>query len=181
MSTGNHQEITHVLQADQRTGGGSTLRQSTDRNSQSCSLNIISLKCWGIKRKINYPEFQELIQEHDILSFQETNTDDVDEINSESFKTMMTSRIIYGRVNSGEIILAFRQDLSESISVRSTGSKTVLWSKFQKSLLIYRKKLFIGIVYIPPKNSKYICRDSCSMIELEMQELSADDKNVILR
>lgn len=94
---------------------------------------------------------------------------------------MMTSRIIYGRVNSGEIIRAFKQDLSESISVHSTGSKTVLWSKFQKSLLIYRKKLFIGIVYIPPKNSKYICRDSCSMIELEMQELSADDKNGILR
>lgn len=93
----------------------------------------------------------------------------------------MKSRIIYGRVNSGEIILAFRQDLSESITVHSTGSKAVLWSKFQKSLLIYRNFFLIGIVYIPPKNSKYICRDSCSMIELEMQELLADDKHVILK
>lgn len=115
-----------------------------------------------------------------ILSFQETNTDDVDEINGETFKTIMKSRIIYGRVNSGEIILAFRQDLSESITVHSTGSKAVLWSKFQKSLLIYRNFFLIGIVYIHPKNSKYICRDSCSMIELEMQELLADDKHVIL-
>lgn len=37
----------------------------------------------------------------------------------------------------------------------------------------------VGKEYIPPENSRDRCRDLYSVIKLEMQELSADDKHVI--
>lgn len=114
------------------------------------------------------------------MCFQETKTDDLDEINIEGFEIIMKNRFKYGRVDSGGIILAFRQNLSEFITTHATDSKTVLWFEISKRFTNLEKNLLVGIVYISPENSKYSCRDSFSMIELEMQELSADDKQVIL-
>lgn len=68
-----------------------------------------------------------------ILCFQETKTDDLDEIYIEGFEIIMKNRIKYGRVNSGGIKLAFRRNLSEFITDHATGSKTVLWFEISKT------------------------------------------------
>ena len=43
-------------------------------------INLLYTNCCGLKNKLCYPEFQELIQKHDILCFVETKTDDLDEL-----------------------------------------------------------------------------------------------------
>jgi hypothetical protein len=50
--------------------------------------------CCGIKSRLQYPEFQNMIRNHDILCFVETKTDDLDVINFPGFKFIMkTERI----------------------------------------------------------------------------------------
>lgn len=80
-----------------------------------------------------------------ILCFQETKTDDLEEINNDGFEIIMKNRIKYGRVNSGGIKLAFRHNLSEFITVHATGSKTVLWFKISKTFTKLEKNLLVGI------------------------------------
>lgn len=134
-----------------------------------CDLKILSLNCCGIKKKLNYSEFQELVNEHDIVCLQETKTDDLDVIEIDGYKIEMKNRVKYGRVNSGGIILAYKQELSEFINIHETESKAVLWFEISKKLTYFEKNLLIGIVYVPPENSKYSNGDSFNMIELEMQ------------
>lgn len=90
------------------------------------------------------------------MCFQKTKTDDLDDINIEGFEIIMKNRIKYGRVNSGGIMLAFRQNLSEFITVHVADSKTVLWFEISKTFTNLEKNLFVGI-YIPPENSRYNC------------------------
>lgn len=129
-----------------------------------CDLKILSLNCCGVKKKLNYSEFQELVKEQDIVCLQETKTDDLDVIEIDGYEIKMKNRVKYGRVNSGGIILAYKQELSEFINIHETESKAVLWFEISKQLTNYEKNLLIGIVYLPPENSKYSKRDSLNMI-----------------
>lgn len=58
-----------------------------------CDLKILSLNCCGIKKKLNYSEFQELVNEHDIVCLQETKTDDLDVIEIDGYKIEMKNRV----------------------------------------------------------------------------------------
>ena len=44
------------------------------------SLNMLSLNCCGIKKRLQYPEFENLVRNHDITCIVESKTDDRDEI-----------------------------------------------------------------------------------------------------
>ena len=44
------------------------------------SLNMLSLNCCGIKKRLQYPELENLVRNHDITCIVESKTDDRDEI-----------------------------------------------------------------------------------------------------
>ena len=48
-------------------------------------INILTINVCGLKRRIHYPEFLELVNDYDILCFVETKTGDVDEIDLPGF------------------------------------------------------------------------------------------------
>ena len=57
-----------------------TINRSVNDSNNNC-INLLSLNCCGIKSRLQYPEFQNMIRNHDILCFVETKTDDLDVIN----------------------------------------------------------------------------------------------------
>jgi exonuclease III len=142
-------------------------------------LKILSLNCCALKKRVNYPEFKDLIKRHDILCFQETKTDDIDVLEIDGYEIKMKNRVKYGRVNSGGITLVYKRELNEFINIHETECKFVLWFEISKQITGYDKKSFIRAVYIPPENSKYSRIDAFSLIELEMKELNHDEKHVI--
>ena len=143
-------------------------------------ISILSLNCCGIKRRLQYDEFRELITCHDILCFQETKTDDIDVLELENYEFVMKNRKKYGRVNSGGIVLAFRNYLKEHITIHETECKSVLWFELSKNVTNFDNNLIVGIIYIPPENSKYSSRELFTNIEMEMHELVKNGKHVIL-
>ena len=76
-------------------------------------MNILSLNCCGLKKRLNYPEFQDLVKKNDIVCLQETKTDDLDVIEINGFEIKMKNRAKYCRLNPGGIILAYKKELSE--------------------------------------------------------------------
>ena len=57
-------------------------------NSNDNSLQIVCLNCCGIKTRLHYPEFRNLIQRYDIVCFVETKTDDIDIITLQVFTSL---------------------------------------------------------------------------------------------
>ena len=54
-------------------------------NKNMGPINFLSINVCGLKSKFNIPEFTELINSYDIIGFQETKLDDVDEINIDGY------------------------------------------------------------------------------------------------
>ena len=50
------------------------------------------LNCCGIKSRLNYPEFGNMIKKHDIICLVETKTDDIDKIDFPDYKFYMKNR-----------------------------------------------------------------------------------------
>ena len=71
---------------------------SNTEDSLSCTiknernLNVLSLNCCGVKLRLQYPEFCELIKKNDIVCLQETKTDDIDKIDLEGYTFKMKNR-----------------------------------------------------------------------------------------
>ncbi|CAC5420220.1 unnamed protein product [Mytilus coruscus] len=71
-------------------------------------INIITLNVCGLKRRIQYPEFLELINEFSILCFVETKTDNLDVIDLPGYKFVMKIDLIFNRVKLGGIVLGLK-------------------------------------------------------------------------
>jgi hypothetical protein len=61
-------------------------------NSNDNLLRIVCLNCCGIKTRLLYPEFRNLIQSYEIICFVETKTDNIDIIILPGYKFVLKSR-----------------------------------------------------------------------------------------
>jgi exonuclease III len=60
-------------------------------------VKLLMINVCGLVKRIQYPEFMELIEGYDILCFVETKTDDADEINLPGFilHSVFTTLFLY--------------------------------------------------------------------------------------
>ena len=65
----------------------------------------------GIKRRLFYPEFRELVDKYDIFCALETKHDDMDEISLEGYKFIHQTRKQKFLRKSGGIVVFVRNDL----------------------------------------------------------------------
>ena len=107
-------------------------------------------------------------------------TDDIDTLKLEGYKLYMKNRNKAGSVSSGGIIFGYRDELAEYIDIIDTNSKFILWTKVSKRLHKLEKDLLVGVVYIPPENSKYSSRDAFDEIELEWMNMNRNQNFVLL-
>ncbi|CAG2241563.1 unnamed protein product [Mytilus edulis] len=121
------------------------------------NINLIYINCCGLKHKLQYPEFETLLQKHEILCFVESKTDDMDEICIPGYKIKAKNRRKISRVKSGGIVLGFRENISDCIQVIETNSKFVLWCKISR--LFKDGVVILGVVYIPPEYTAYSSPD----------------------
>ena len=105
-----------------------TINRSVNDSNNNC-INLLSLNCCGIKSRLQYPEFQNMIRNHDILCFVETKTDDLDVINFPGFKFIMKNRKNIAYRRSGGIMVRYRDTLVNMIEIKETSCKYVLWFK----------------------------------------------------
>ena len=123
-----------------------TGNRSVSDSNDNCN-NLLSLNCCGIKSRLQYPGFQNLIRNHDILCFVETKTNDLDVINFPGFKFIMKNRKNIAYRRSGGIMVGYRDTLVNMIEIKETSCKYVLWFKCKGELLKLDQPVIFGAVY----------------------------------
>ena len=98
-------------------------------NSNDNFLRIVCLNCCGIKTRLQYPEFRNLIQSYDIVCFVETKTDDIDIITLPGYKFVMKNWKKITKNRSGGIMVGIKDNLAKHIDIVNTDSKYVMWFK----------------------------------------------------
>ena len=97
-------------------------------------FNSELLNCCGIKAKLNYPQFIEIINDFDILCLVETKIDDCDIINIPDYTVKMKRRKFISFKNSRGMILAYTNEYEKQISELPKQSNFTLWFKISKEL-----------------------------------------------
>ena len=156
-----------------------TINRSVNDSNNNC-INLLSLNCCGIKSRLQYPEFQNMIRNHDILCFVETKTDDLDVINFPGFKFIMKNRKNIAYRRSGGIMVGYRDTLVNMIEIKETSCKYVLWFKCKGGLFKLDQPVIFGVVYIPPEYTKYSSDEAFNEIQQEYLSLLNISKYICL-
>lgn len=161
----------------------SRLSQPDIKSAKSLTneLNFLSLNVCGLKSKSIVPEFQSLISNFDIVGFQETR---LDRMNEEQFlpdfHLYFKSRHKSSRFKSGGLGLAVRKSISKYITVLENSSKLALWFKISNKLTGYKDDILGGVVYVPPENTKYSVNEPFTELENELNLFRQRYKSIVL-
>ncbi len=127
---------------------------NTGQNKQD-SIKLLSLNVCGLATRQVYPEFRELIANYDIICFQETKLDDIDNerIELHDFKILFKNRKAMSKIRSGGIAVAIKSKYYKYVKEIKTESRLALWFTLSKSLTGSETDIVCGAVYIPPHGS----------------------------
>ena len=149
-------------------------------NSNDNLLRIVCLNCCGIKTRLQYPEFRNLIQSYEIICFVETKTENIDIIILPGYKFVMKNREKNTKNRSGGIMVGFKGNLAKRIDLVNTDSKYVMWFKYSEQPFKTDQPVFVGVVYIPPEYTKYSSEDAFSELQQEYLSFSNKSKYICL-
>ena len=69
------------------------LNKCLENDSEADMFNVLALNCCGLKHKLQYPEFQEVLSANDSICLVESKTGDTDEILLPGYIVIMKNRI----------------------------------------------------------------------------------------
>ena len=164
---------------------GSKKYQHTDPisvgTSKQKTIKIGSLNVCGLRRRAQYPDFVELVNEYDILCFSETKTDETDIITFPGFCLFTQPRKQRYLRKSGGISIYFKEGISKYPKVVETQSDYALWIEIDKCLMKTDENVILGRVYIPPENSNFFNEDEFLVLETEITSFRCNYNYVFIR
>ena len=148
--------------------------------SQSHCLSVGFLNVCGLKRRLEYPEFNELILKYDIICFAETKLDNTDVISCDGYTFFNKPRRERYIRKSGGLGFLVRNEICKHVSFVDAESEYVAWLKIRKSFQHQNDDLVIGSVYIPPQQSQFFSTDEFECFEREITSVcSSNDSDVV--
>ena len=134
----------------------------------------------GLRRRSNFPEFLEFVQQFDLLCFTETKINQTDVISFPGYDCIAQPRKQPFRRRSGGISIYFKDKFSRFISKIDTASDYVSWISIDKSLTQLDENLILGSVYIPPECSLFYNDEEMTTLENEISSFCSENKYVLL-
>lgn len=110
---------------------------------------------------------------------QESKLDD-DSVQINGFTVFTNNRKRITRYRSGGIAIIIRNSILSHIEILKNESKLISWIKISKNLLISNEDVYFGAIYKPPYRSKYAHEDPYLEIQLEIDRVCSDRKNILL-
>ena len=127
--------------------------------------DYLKIKHWKIEGnaskefgyKAPHPQFQSIVQGYDIIALTETHASPYMHINIPGFASYQVNRPKYAkaREHSSGIAVLVKQHMRSAVTFLQSESKDIVWVKIAADKLSLRHNLFLGVVYISPKNSCY--------------------------
>lgn len=142
-------------------------------------MKLLTVNVCGLRSKLICPEFINYINSADIIGFQETKTDCLDDINLHDYILHFKHRKLLSKRKSGGIALAYKSCLKHYINPIDSPSQLVLWFTISKQLT-KTDDILCGIIYIPPECSDYSLNDPYQEIENELHKYTDRYTKIIM-
>ena len=110
----------------------------------------------GLKSRVQYPEFVELINQYDVLCVSETKLDNADVISVQGYTFYSQPRKQKYIRKSGGLGFFVRDNLTKFITILESTSEYIAWLKISNRLHSLKADIQIGAVYIPPQQSRFL-------------------------
>ena len=154
----------------------------TSRISQT-SVNKLVFGCLnvcGLKSRLQYPEFSDTLSHYDIFCVTETKLDYTDVISMPGYTFLSQERKQTFIRKSGGIGIFFRNNLESKIKRIETASDYIFWLRMDKALFNIHEDLILGILYIPPAQSRFLNDDEYSNLEMEITSMCIQSPYICL-
>ena len=144
------------------------------------SLKFASLNVCGLKRRVLFPEFSDLVSEYDVFCVCETKLDKYDVINLPGYVFHSQCRKQKYVRKSGGLGIFIKQSLSSYVSFLESDSDYVLWLSISKEAYQTDEDFFIGAIYIPPNDSRFYNPNEIEQFNVEVTNMCVSNKYVLL-
>lgn len=134
----------------------------------------------GLKHRLNYPEFDETLTNFDILCVTETKLDHTDVISVPGYNFLSQQRKQKFIRKSGGIGIFYRNRFEGKFKIIDTESDYILWVKFEKTLFGTEEDPVLGVLYIPPAQSRFLNDDEYSNLETEITAMCGQSSYICL-
>ena len=154
----------------------------TDNNLKNVTHKLAfgCLNVCGLKSRLNFPEFIETLACHDVLCVTETKLDDTDVISIPGYNFMSQHRKQKYLRKSGGIGIIYKSTLENKIKIIDTESDYILWVKLDKTLFNTDGEFILGVLYIPPAQSRFLNDDEYNNLEMEITSVCSQTSYICL-
>ena len=132
------------------------------------TLKFATLNVCGLKPRLNYPDFTDYLSNYDILCLAETKLDQTDIVSLPGFECISQPREELFFRRSGGIAVFVKNKFSEYCTYQPSESDYIMWMCIDKRLTDSDENMYLGIVYVPPSQSRFYNDDELSKLENEM-------------
>ena len=94
----------------------------------------MAINTCGLRSKLDYPEFVELIHSYGIIGVQETKLDDIDSIQLPGYEIICQNRKKLSRYRSGGTALIVKSSTFPFIKTHESKSKLIQWFSISNRL-----------------------------------------------
>ncbi|MES9885167.1 MAG: reverse transcriptase family protein [Sedimenticola sp.] len=143
-------------------------------------MRIGSLNANGLKRRLCYPEFIDLINTYDIFCVLETNMDKYDIVDVKGYTFNGKFRNLLAMKKSGGIGIYIKEGLARSVEIIESTCDYILWLKVKHAILNIDSDLLLGCIYLPPTGSRYLDADQMLLLDDEITQKCAEYKYTLL-
>lgn len=121
-----------------------------------------------------------MLSKYDVLCVTETKLDKTDVISVPGYEFISQERKQKYIRKSGGIGLFHRDFLKNEINVIETDSDYILWLKFHRRLFNTNEDLILGVLYVPPEQSRFLNEDEYFSLESEITSMSCKSSYICL-
>jgi len=132
------------------------------------SIKCASLNVCGLKRRVEFPDFYELVNKYDLFFVVETKLDANDVISLPNFKFINKPRKQPFIRKSGGLGIFIRDLLLPHCEILDCDSDFILWLKLSKLYCNTDQDVIFGVTYIPPLQSRFYTLDEFEAYENEI-------------
>ena len=134
----------------------------------------------GLITKSKYPDFNSLIEPFDLFCITETKCDKYDIISSKNHIFLSKPRTQKFIRKSGGIGLLVKQNISKYVETIDSDCEYIMWIKLNKAIFNIDNDIIMGIIYIPPDQSKFYNEDEMQILNDEIINMCSTTKSLIL-
>ena len=156
-------------------------RRDKTKNSQFkkhtieiCHWNIQGMSSKVHGRKCENETFLDIVKGYDIIGLSETHTNQDTNIVVDGYTSFSVCRgkHLLAKKESGGMVLLLKNHIMTYANIIKSKSTDIIWVKLSKKFIDAPKDLYIGFVYISPRNSSYATNNDYQTWEILYQEIN---------